>query len=175
VVGLTAAPSVALWTWIGGRIGIAPAFALACLLEAAGVAASVLWLTIPGILLAAALLGGTFMGLTALGLIGARRLSQGDPRRTLAVMTAAFGLGQIVGLPSPESSMTQLGPSLGPRSRRLGRCSLGHCSSWSAPRRRHDYCQPQVYLSVALSPNIDLDLQQRHSMPGVSKPGPGVA
>ena len=37
------------------------------------------------------------MGLTALGLIGARRLSRGDPRPTLAVMTAAFGLGQIVG------------------------------------------------------------------------------
>jgi predicted MFS family arabinose efflux permease len=59
--------------------------------------ASVLWLAPPGVLLAAALLGGTFMGITALGLVGARRLSQGDPRRTLAVMTAAFGLGQIVG------------------------------------------------------------------------------
>ncbi len=45
----------------------------------------------------AALLGGTFMGMTALGLISARRLSPGDPRRTLAVMTAAFGLGQVVG------------------------------------------------------------------------------
>jgi predicted MFS family arabinose efflux permease len=49
------------------------------------------------VLLAAALLGGTFMGITALGLIRARHLSSGDPRRTLAVMTAAFGLGQIVG------------------------------------------------------------------------------
>ena len=37
------------------------------------------------------------MGITALGLIRARHLSLGDPRRTLAVMTAAFGLGQIVG------------------------------------------------------------------------------
>jgi predicted MFS family arabinose efflux permease len=97
VVGLTAAPSVALWTWVGARMGIAPAFALACVLEAGGIAASVLWLAVPGVLLAAALLGGTFMGLTALGLIGARRLSHGDPRRTLAIMTAAFGLGQIVG------------------------------------------------------------------------------
>lgn len=97
VVGLTAVPSVALWTWVGGRIGIARAFALACGTEAVGVAASVLWLATPGVLLAAALLGGTFMGITALGLVGARRLSQGDPRRTLAVMTAAFGLGQIVG------------------------------------------------------------------------------
>lgn len=97
VVGLTAAPSVALWTRAGEKIGIARAFALACGMEAVGVAASVLWITPPGVLLAAALLGGTFMGLTALGLIGARRLSQGDPRPTLAVMTAAFGLGQIVG------------------------------------------------------------------------------
>jgi predicted MFS family arabinose efflux permease len=97
VVGLTAAPSVALWTWVGGKIGIAIGFALACGIEAVGVAASVLWLTPAGVLLAAALLGGTFMGITALGLIRARHLSAGDPRRTLAVMTAAFGLGQIVG------------------------------------------------------------------------------
>jgi predicted MFS family arabinose efflux permease len=48
-------------------------------------------------LLAAALLGGTFVGITALGLVQAQLLSQGDPRRTLAVMTAAFGFGQIVG------------------------------------------------------------------------------
>jgi len=64
--------------------------------EAIGVAASVMHTT-AAVLLGAALLGGTFMGLTALGLIGARRLSAGDPRSTLALMTAAFGLGQIVG------------------------------------------------------------------------------
>jgi MFS family permease len=44
VVGLTAAPSVALWSSVGGKIGIARAFALACGIEAVGVAASVLWL-----------------------------------------------------------------------------------------------------------------------------------
>jgi predicted MFS family arabinose efflux permease len=97
VVGFTAAPSVALWTRIAAGIGIARAFALACVMEAVGVAASVLWLAIPGVVIGAGLLGGTFMGLTALGLIGARRLARGDPRRTLAVMTASFGLGQIVG------------------------------------------------------------------------------
>jgi hypothetical protein len=37
------------------------------------------------------------MGLTALGLIRGRELSAGDPRRMLAIMTAAFGLGQMVG------------------------------------------------------------------------------
>jgi predicted MFS family arabinose efflux permease len=40
VVGLTAVPSVALWTWVGEKIGIARAFALACGIEAVGVAAS---------------------------------------------------------------------------------------------------------------------------------------
>jgi predicted MFS family arabinose efflux permease len=96
VVGLTAAFSVAFWTWIARRVGIARAFALACVTQAIGVTASVMQTT-PAVLVAAALLGGTFMGLTALGLIGARQFSAGDPRSTLALMTAAFGFGQIVG------------------------------------------------------------------------------
>jgi predicted MFS family arabinose efflux permease len=97
VVGLAAIPSVAFWTGVARRIDIARAFALACLLEAAGVTASVLWIATPGVLLAAVLLGGTFVGITALGLVGARQLSRGDPRHTLAMMTTAFGLGQTVG------------------------------------------------------------------------------
>jgi predicted MFS family arabinose efflux permease len=97
IVGVTAAPSVAAWTLVESRLGIGRAFALACTLEAIGVAASGLWIKPGGIILAAALLGATFMGITALGLIWGRRLAQGDPRRVLAVMTAAFGLGQIVG------------------------------------------------------------------------------
>ena len=50
-----------------------------------------------GLFLAAVLVGGTFMGLTALGLVWARTLAGRDPRRALALMTGAFGLGQIVG------------------------------------------------------------------------------
>ena len=97
VVGIAAAPSVGLWTWVARRVDIARAFSLACIMEAAGIAASVLWISTPGVLLAAALLGGTFVGITALGLVGARQLSRGDPRHTLAMMTAAFGLGQTIG------------------------------------------------------------------------------
>jgi predicted MFS family arabinose efflux permease len=37
------------------------------------------------------------MGLTALGLMGARETGQGDPRGRIALMTAAFGVGQILG------------------------------------------------------------------------------
>ena len=97
VVGLAAVPSVALWTWIGRRWGIHRSFALACLVEGVGVAMSVLASSAAAVLASAALLGGTFMGITALGLIHARALSAGDPRRSLALMTAAFGLGQMVG------------------------------------------------------------------------------
>jgi predicted MFS family arabinose efflux permease len=97
VFGLSAAPSIALWTWIAARLGIPRTFALACLVEAAGVLASVAWQSTLGVFVAAILVGGTFMGLTALGLIRARALATGDPRRALALMTGAFGLGQIVG------------------------------------------------------------------------------
>jgi predicted MFS family arabinose efflux permease len=96
-VGIAAAPSVALWAKAGARFGIRRAFGLACLVEAIGVAASVSWPSSAGALFAAALLGGTFMGLTALGLAEARVLSPANPRPAFALMTAAFGLGQIIG------------------------------------------------------------------------------
>ena len=97
VVGLAAVPSVALWTWIGRWWGNDRSLALACLVEGVGVAMSVLVTGELAVLVSAALLGGTFMGITALGLIRARDLSSGDPRRSLALMTAAFGLGQMIG------------------------------------------------------------------------------
>lgn len=97
LLGLSAAPSVAFWAWLGSRFGVLPSYALACLLEAVGVAASVLWHSTTGIILAAICFGGTFMGLTALGTLIARAMPGGDPRRKIAAATAAFGLGQIIG------------------------------------------------------------------------------
>ncbi len=97
LVGVSAAPSVAVWTWIAGRIGIIPAFSAACLVQAVGVAASVLWISAPGIVLAAFCLGATIMGITALGLVAAQAISGGDPRHAFSLMTASFGTGQIVG------------------------------------------------------------------------------
>ena len=97
VPGLAAIPSVAVWVAVGRRLGVVRAFAVASVVEAVGVFASVAWPTVAGLFLAAALLGGTFMGLTGLGLIAARNLVPDDPRRPMAIVTAAFGLGQIVG------------------------------------------------------------------------------
>lgn len=96
-VGLTAAPTAPLWGWAGRRWGTQRAFAIACLIESAGVALSVSGGGIWPLLLGAGLLGGTFVGLTALGMVYVRSPSGGDPRRNLALMTAAFGMGQMVG------------------------------------------------------------------------------
>lgn len=95
-VGLAAAPSVLVWVTVGRRIGLERAYALSCAVEAVGVLCS-LWNATAGILLAAVLLGGTFVGITALGLQAARAESAGDPRRALGLMTTAFSIGQIIG------------------------------------------------------------------------------
>jgi len=95
--GLAAVPSVALWSRLGERIGIFNAYAAACAIEAVGVAASVEWVTVPGVCFSALVLGGTFMGLTALGFMAARALSAGNPHRAFGRMTASFSIGQMVG------------------------------------------------------------------------------
>src|SRR3984957_6656629 len=95
--GLAAIPSVTIWARLGERLGAMNAFAVACLVEAVGVAASVEWVTITGVCFSALLLGGTFMGLTALGFIAARVLSGGNPHQAFGRMTASFGIGQMVG------------------------------------------------------------------------------
>src|SRR3979409_1610397 len=95
--GLSAAPSVAVWTRLGAKWGTLQAFAVASVVEEIGVAAGAGWLSSRGIVMSAVLVGGTFMGLTALGLVAAREDGSGDPRGRLALMTASFGAGQILG------------------------------------------------------------------------------
>jgi predicted MFS family arabinose efflux permease len=95
--GLAAIPSVTVWGWLGKKIGIMNAYAAACAIEAIGVAASVEWVTISGVCFSALLLGGTFMGITALGFMAARILSAGNPHQALGRMTASFSIGQMIG------------------------------------------------------------------------------
>jgi predicted MFS family arabinose efflux permease len=95
--GLAAVPSIPMWQYIGDRIGLARAYALACAVEAGGVAASVEWVTASGVCVSAVLLGGTFVGLTALGLMSGRALAGGHPQRVISLMTVSFSAGQMVG------------------------------------------------------------------------------
>jgi predicted MFS family arabinose efflux permease len=95
--GLAAVPSVTIWRRLGERIGIMNAFAVACVTEAIGVAASVEWVSVSGVCFSAVLLGGTFMGITALGLMAARMLSAGQSHRAISRMTVSFSIGQMIG------------------------------------------------------------------------------
>lgn len=97
VTGVAAAVSLLVWKPLERRHGVAAAYLLAILVEMAGVVATV---TLPfpsSALIGGALLGLTFVVITAYGLQLGRVLASESPRRALALMTAAFGVGQILG------------------------------------------------------------------------------
>lgn len=97
VIGLAATPSVAIWGALARVLGVTRAYALASLLLAAGVMASVASANTWALLLSSALVGATFMGVTSLGIMGARAFGGADTGRWIAIATAAFSVGQIAG------------------------------------------------------------------------------
>lgn len=97
VFGVAAVASLALWSAIEHRLGTGRAFALASVTEALGVACTAAWHNNAGVLAGAVLVGGTFMGLTAIGLNRGRQFASENLQTGLAVLTSAFGVGQIVG------------------------------------------------------------------------------
>lgn len=97
LAGLAATVSLLVWRPFMRRFGLAAVFVAGLLVEAAGVLASVL-LPLPAApLVGGVLLGATFLMITAYGLRIGRLLAPQSPRRALAFMTAAFGVGQILG------------------------------------------------------------------------------
>ncbi|HKX02754.1 MAG TPA: YbfB/YjiJ family MFS transporter, partial [Methylomirabilota bacterium] len=72
-------------------------WALSQLVMAVGVAAPVLWPSMGGIMVAALLVGGTFMVSTMGGLQEAQIVAGPHARQLMAAMTAAFAAGQIAG------------------------------------------------------------------------------
>lgn len=97
LTGASGAISVWLWTPLLRRVGPFVALALGCAVQAVGVAASVVLPSPVGPLLGGLLLGLTFIVITAFGFQAGRVLLPNSQRRVMAVMTAAFGIGQIIG------------------------------------------------------------------------------
>ena len=97
VVGLLAAPSVWVWQQLARRVGVIHALRFAYAIEAGGVLLAGYGSGTAALLLGGALLGATFMGITALGLAAAREVAGRHPGRVIGWMTAAFGLGQLIG------------------------------------------------------------------------------
>ena len=98
LVGLAAAPSTLVWTWVASRLGCPLALILAYAAQAAGIALPVVsaaWWAATG---SAVLFGGTVMGIVALTLTYARE--QVGPRKAgvaIGSLTAVYGIGQVLG------------------------------------------------------------------------------
>ncbi len=97
LVGLAGMPTVVFWPWLGQRIGNDLALMIACAIESIGVYTSVTFPTENGIIISAILLGSTFMGITAIALLEGQARFRGGVRVSTAILTSAFGLGQMIG------------------------------------------------------------------------------
>jgi predicted MFS family arabinose efflux permease len=97
IFGLATGPSILFWNVVARFSSLQAALAFAYLTEAVDVASSLAESSAVGMIAAAVCVGATFMANTSLGMVAARMLWQGDVRRPVALMTASFGVGQIVG------------------------------------------------------------------------------
>ena len=98
-VGLAAAPSTILWQLTSRRIGLRPALILAHLVQTAGILIGIRAQSAAAAGLAAALFGGTFLGIVTLVMAEATRRCAGKARQAAAVLTACFGAGQVIAPP----------------------------------------------------------------------------
>ncbi|EJN03059.1 YbfB/YjiJ family MFS transporter [Phyllobacterium sp. YR531] len=95
--GLAGIFSVWIWNPVLRRAGPFTSLAFSLLALAGGVAASVILPSPVGPLIGGLLLGLTIMVITAFVFQAGRQLVPQSPRRMMAITTAAFGIGQIIG------------------------------------------------------------------------------
>jgi predicted MFS family arabinose efflux permease len=97
LVGLAAIPSCVLWIRASLRLGLIRTLIAAYLVQATGILLPLLIPTAWGALGGALCFGGTFLGIAAMTLVLGRTLDQARSDRVIAILTAAFGLGQMIG------------------------------------------------------------------------------
>ena len=96
VVGLAVIPSAVLWGTLAGRVGYARALTWAYLVQAVGIVLPILG-GAGAAFASAVLFGGTFAGITVLSLTLAGSLAPGASARLIGLLTAVFGVGQMLG------------------------------------------------------------------------------
>lgn len=97
VFGLCAAPSCYLWHVVQKQVGTKRALAFNLMVRAFGVILPVLLPSRAGYLGSALLVGGTFMGTVTIVMSAAKHLAPRVRHNLVAVLTAAYGIGQIAG------------------------------------------------------------------------------
>ncbi|MDR0513260.1 MAG: YbfB/YjiJ family MFS transporter [Treponema sp.] len=97
VTGIAAAVSVPIWKLLAVRNGYLPMLILAFVLQAVGALLPILSSSALAAFGGGLLLGGTFMGITTLSLQYGVLLSGKPSANAVAVMTAIYGVGQIIG------------------------------------------------------------------------------
>jgi len=93
-VGIAAAPSAALWAWLGARWSLPKLLVVALSLQAVGIALPAVAGGAVAALVGAVLFGGTFIGVSTMALAAGRLL--GFPG-AVALLTAGYSAGQIIG------------------------------------------------------------------------------
>jgi predicted MFS family arabinose efflux permease len=97
VVGLAAALLTPFWPLAAARVGAVRALVAAHLLQAAGIVLPVLWEHVATAIVGAILFGATFLSIAMLSLNLGRTLAPHRSTPVIALLTVAFGLGQISG------------------------------------------------------------------------------
>ncbi|MBW2478278.1 MAG: YbfB/YjiJ family MFS transporter [Deltaproteobacteria bacterium] len=96
-VGLAAVPSTIFWPLLSRRIGNKKALLSAYMLQASGILVSMHADSVIEVMYAAITFGGTFLGIVALTLAEGNARIPYDGKRAAAVLTASFGIGQVLG------------------------------------------------------------------------------
>ena len=97
IVGLAAVPSTVLWVKMSLGLGLVKTLILAYLVQALGILLPIFSSGLFGALGGAVFFGGTFVGIAAMSIILGKSLDPQRPDRAIALLTAAFGLGQMAG------------------------------------------------------------------------------
>lgn len=97
VFGFGAVPSCFFWHWLRVRLGTRHSLAWNLGVQGIGVVLPVFSHSAVAYLLSAFLVGGTFVGTVTIAMPAARRVAHAVRFNMLAVMTAVYGVGQIIG------------------------------------------------------------------------------